>query len=340
MKMLIVGSDKIYAIENFYVKYLKEMGIDVSHFSAQSLFYDYYQKNIQHKIFFKAGLSKITRTINTQFRQHVEQSRPDVIWIFKGMEILPESLQWVKTKGIRLVNYNPDSPFVFSGAGSGNKNVTESIPFYDLFLTYNPSDKIKMEKEYNIPSAILPFGYDLDEELYERACNEIEKRKLCFLGNPDKYRGRFLEELAEMGLVMDVYGNDWRNFVKHDNIFVNAPVYQDDFWITLRRYRIQLNLMRPHNPESHNMRTFEASGVGAIQLAPETEDHITYFKAGEDIFLYKDIESCFLQAKYLLGLNETEIATIRQATRSRALKNGYSYKARADQALQMIHSLL
>ena len=53
MKLFISGSDKVYAIENFYVKYLKEAGVDVFHFPAQSLFYDHYQKSIFNKLIYQ-----------------------------------------------------------------------------------------------------------------------------------------------------------------------------------------------------------------------------------------------------------------------------------------------
>lgn len=336
MKLLIVGSDKIYAIENFYVNYLRKLGVSVHQFSAQSLFYDYYQQNLKHKLLFKVGLSKITHEINEQFKKEVEFFKPEVIWVFKGMELYPASLQWAKGKGIKLVNYNPDSPFIFSGAGSGNKNVTESIPLYDLFLTYNISDKIKMEKDFGIASEILPFGYNLEESTYNLACGEVEKLKLCFLGNPDKYRAEFLTGLAEMGLVMDVFGNDWKDFVNNDNISIHEPVYENDFWITLRKYRVQLNLMRPHNPASHNMRSFEAAGVGAIQLAPDTEDHRKYFKQEEEIFLYDDLESCFHQVKKILALPCDVVDQLRKKIRGRAIEDGYNYESRAAQAHELI----
>ena len=72
MKILVVGSDKIYAIENFYAIYLRELGIEVFHFSAQSIFYDFYQKDIINKLLFKSGLSTIYKKINEQFINTVD----------------------------------------------------------------------------------------------------------------------------------------------------------------------------------------------------------------------------------------------------------------------------
>ena len=66
MKLLIAGSDKVYAIENFYVKYLRELGIEVFHFPSQSIFYDYYQKRLTNKLIFKAGLSSIITKIGKE----------------------------------------------------------------------------------------------------------------------------------------------------------------------------------------------------------------------------------------------------------------------------------
>ena len=340
MRLFIVGSDKVYAIENFYVKYLRQLGVEVFHFPAQSYFYDYYQKNILNKLIFKADLSGILKKINLQFKQAVEGLLPDAIWIFKGMEIFPASLRWAKERNIKLVNYNGDNPFIFSGKGSGNENVTNSIRLYDLHLTYNTGVKKEMETISNIPTAILPFGFNIEEHLFEKCCQQDEVLKACFLGNPDQYRGKFLQQLAEKGIQLDVYGNDWTKFVQHPNIKVYPPVYGDDFWIILRKYRVQLNLMRPHNPDTHNMRSFEVPGVGGIQLAPVTPDHEKYFEPGKEIFLFRNMDDCVVQINKIMSFTKEQALAIRTNARYRSLQSGYRYQDRAAQALQLIKSII
>ena len=339
MKIFLTGSNKIYAIENFYKKYLMELGVEVFHFPAQSMFYDYYQKNLLNKAIYRSGLSKILKKINYNFKESIEEFEPDIIWVFKGMEIFTESLQWAKSKKISLVNYNGDSPFIFSGKGSGNKNVSGSIPVYDMFLTYNSADKEEMEARYGIRSEILPFGYDLDDHLF-RDCESVEEvQKACFLGNPDQFRAKFLSDLAGLKVKIDVYGHQWNKFINHPNITVCEPVYNDDFWKTLRRYRVQLNLMRPHNLTTHNMRTFEAAGVGAIHLAPDTPDHRRYFKENEEIFLFNDVRSCYDKISGLLSISKGNSLKIRERARLRSKISGYSYKNRSAQALKFLNDL-
>lgn len=340
MKLLLVGSDNEYAIENFYVNYLKKEGVNVLHFPAQTIFYRYYNESFFNKLVYRSGFSSILKKINCQFKSEVLAFKPDIVWVFKGMEIFPESLKWARLQGIKLVNYNGDSPFIFSGRGSGNKNVTESIGLYDLFLTYSFVDKEKMESEYHVKSNIVPFGFDISEELFKQ-CEQIkEVKKVCFIGNADSHRANFLASLADKGIELDVYGNGWNRYIKHPGITFYPSVKNDEYWKTLRKYRVQLNLMRPHNPTTHNMRTFEAAGVGAIQLAPETQDHQLYFKEDEEIFLFKDVKTCADKISEIKNLSIQQANGIRKNARQRSLVAGYSYEKRSAEALSFIKMLL
>ncbi len=340
MRVMVVGSDKVYAIENFYVRYLREEGIEVYHFCAQSFFYDYYQRNIINKLLFKAGLSTILQQINRQFDKAIEQFRPDIIWVFKGMEIFPESLSRAKQRNILLVNYNPDNPFIFTGKGSGNKNVTDSIGLYQLHFTYNLSIKKRLEKECQTRTSFLPFGYDIDSEVLA-ACQEQEEISgVCFLGNPDRQRAALIMEFVKQGIKVDLYGHNWQQFIQHENACFFKPVYGLEFWKTLYRYRVQLNFMRIHNEDSHNMRTFEIPGVGAIQLAPDTPEHRMFFESEREIFLYNNINDCCTKARYLLSLSKEEATVIRNQARQRCMDSGYSYHDRARQALTAMNVLM
>ncbi|HUB60027.1 MAG TPA: glycosyltransferase [Puia sp.] len=338
MRVLIAGSDEVWSLEKYYAKYLEEAGVGVSGIPVQSIFYGYYHKGIIHKVLFKLGLSPVGRVIESRMRSMVEEQKPDMVWVFKGMELSPELLRWIKGQGIRLVNYNPDNPFLFSGKGSGNKNVTDSIGLYDLHFSYDRSICKKITGDYDIPCRILPFGFELGEELYAECCEQQETVKLCFLGNPDEQRAAFIRQLAD-DLPIDVFGNGWGKFVRHEQITVYPPVYGADFWKTLYRYRVQLNLMRVHNLQSHNMRTFEVPGVGGIGLFPRTPDHEAFFEAGKEVFLYRDMLECKQTAAGLLNMTPGEAMAVRRAARCRSIGSGYTYRDRALQALAEMQKL-
>lgn len=339
LKLLIVGSDKIFAIENFYVKYLRVLGVEVVQFAAHSRFIDYHQRSFLNKVLLKLGFSCIYARINRELRELIATEKPDIVWIFKGMEIFPHTFEWIRRGSIKLVNYNPDNPFLFSGRGSGNRNITDSLRYYDLHFTYNLAIKQQLEKDYKATVCLLPFGFDISEELYAVCQLETEVLEVCFLGNPDKERAAFILALANKGIEITVYGHDWDKFVNHASIKIYRPVYADEQWKVVSRYRVQLNLMRPHNLNSHNMRTFEVPGVGGIMLAPDTVEHRMFFENGRECFLFQDDQECVDRIRWLLALPKVEADAIRRAARKRSLDSGYTYQARAAQVLAELNNV-
>ncbi len=341
MKLLVIGADSNYAIERFYLKYWSAHGknITVEFFPAQNIFYKYYNKNSLNKIIFKLGISAIYNKINKKLVRKIDVFQPDLIFIFKGMEVFPTSLLLAKEKGIKLINYNPDNPFIFSGRGSGNSNITKSIGLYDYHFTYSVDIKKQIDLQFNIPTSILPFGFDIDESVYNLALNKDEIHKVCFIGNPDEFRAKLIQSLANKGIEIDVFGYRWEKFVKHQNIKCFNTVSNNELWYTLRKYRIQLNIMRPHNLNAHNMRTFEIPGIGGIQLAPNTLDHQLFFEEGKEIFLYKNVEECVSKINYLLLLSTAKANEFRVFARAAAINNRHSYKDRAMQVMEVLEKL-
>lgn len=202
MKLLVIGANSTYAIERFYLNYWREnkRGIEVDFLATQNLFYEYYNKNSFNKILFKLGVSKIYCNINREVIKRIDLFAPDIIFIFKGMEVYPETLKYAKIRGIKLINYNPDNPFIFSGRGSGNINITKSIGLYDYHFTYSKEIKKQIELKFNIPTQLLPFAYDISDEEFEFCKKQPEKNKVCFIGNPDFYRAKLIYNLAKKEL--------------------------------------------------------------------------------------------------------------------------------------------
>lgn len=339
MKVLIVGAEEIYSLENYYIKYLKEIGVEVHQFSSQRMFYQYYNAPIR-KILFRLRLSSIYKRINERLRTIVVETNPRLVWIFKGMEILPETLQWIHQRKIKLINYNPDNPFIFSGKGSGNSNVTQCIPYYDLHLTYNTAVKKQLEQVYHSKVEIVPFGFDCDDTIYQACLLEDEIIKACFVGNPDRERAEFLKKIADSGVELSIYGIGWDRFLNHSNIEFLGPVYLIEQWRVLRKYRVQLNLMRTHNLDSHNMRTFEVPGIGGIMVAIDTFDHRLFFEDGKEAFFFKDVDQCVQIIHNLIRLPSDQAMKIRNAARNRSVRDGYSYKHRAKQVLKIMETLM
>jgi len=340
MRIYVVGSDYKWSIEKYYLEQWRQYdGVTVELFPMQNLFYDYYYKSLVNKIKYRLGISTILSIINTRLLEEIDGFSPDVIFVFKGFELLPSTLVKLAKKNIFLVNYNPDDPFVFSSPGSGNKNIKQSIPLYNLHFSYNRETARRINTQYQIPARELPFGFNY-EFISELEFSVSDKNTVAFIGNPDKVRVAFIKTLLRNDIKVSVFGEQWARHIRHENSMINGPVYGAELSPTIRDYRIQLNMMRPHNLMSHNMRTFEIPGAGGIQLAPYTLDHARFFEEGKTIFLYKSPSEAIEKIKFLKDLSNEQSAVLKQKAHQYTVDQGYTYKDRAAYAYQEIAGLL
>ncbi len=324
MKILIIGSDYNWSIEHIYKKELHKLGHDVTHVPVQNWYYDFYYNSIIHKALVRLGLTRLQTKIQKRLLAELNGQFFDLIWVFKGMELTAQTLQTIKKQTTRLINFNPDNPFIFTGKGSGNKNITQSIHLYDEHFTYDHEVKSRIESQFGMKCTLVPFGFD-NEVISTEELNEVEEIKaVCFVGNPDAYRSKILQEILNHGLPLHVYGHDWHKHLKHPNLTIHGPVYGMEYYKTLRKYRVQLNIMRVHNLDSHNMRSIEVPGCGGIMLAPRTKDHEAFFEEGKEAYYYNDVKELVEQAAMILGLGDIDAATLRMKASSRVESN-FSY---------------
>lgn len=324
MKLLIAGSAAPWALEHHYIKHLAPLGVTLEVFDVAS-FVNY---TILDRALIRLGNNSPYRRANECLLNKVEAFQPDVVWIFKGVEFQAETLKQIKSQGVKLVNYNPDHPFIRTSVSHGGKNVETCVPLYDLHFCYSRDLTNKIENEFGIPTTWLPFGFELDESVFEKISKAEEILRIAFVGNPDKIRARIIRQLAAAGLPVDVYGHHWQRFLgKHQNINIFDAVYGDDFWQKIRQYRVQLNIFRPHNVGSHNMRTFEIPAAGGIMLAPDSPEHRAFFSHGEEAFFYRSEEEIERYCRDLLA--REDVGEIREKAHRRSVESAYSYLHRA-----------
>jgi spore maturation protein CgeB len=220
---------------------------------------------------------------------------------------------------------------------------------YDLIFCYSKDliNEIKERFNHKIQLVHLPFGYEIPKETQQRADAmdlEIEEvRKLCFIGGPDnELRFQLLSELIKRDLPIDIYGLGWNKYFgkTKKNFKVFTGVYGEDYWLTLKRYRAQINIFRPHNINSHNMRSFEIPAIGGIQLAPDSIEHREYFQADKEIKLYTSLEELEAISLNILQMGFEEANIIRLAATERSRNSHYSYQERANTVLMAFHKML
>ena len=135
----------------------------------------------------------------------------------------------------------------------------------------------------------------------------------------------------------DVHGPGWERFLQPSKLLrIHGAVRGEEMLRTLRRYRVQLNFFRPHNGNSHNMRSFEVPAAGGIMLAEDSIEHRAFFQNGREAFFFNNTTEMVNLARHLLALPKDEADGIRFAARRRSVAGGYSYRERATAAMAEI----
>ena len=138
--------------------------------------------------------------------------------------------------------------------------------------------------EFIIRTEILSFAFDVAAVQNIDLNSEDEVLAVFFCGNLDAYRASIINLLLENGIEVHLYGNDWSKYVNHELAVIHNLVYELEFYKILRKYHVQLNVMRVHYLNSHNMRSMKIPGIDDVMLAPHTADHSTFFNFEQEIF--------------------------------------------------------
>jgi hypothetical protein len=166
---------------------------------------------------------------------------------------------------------------------------------------------------------VIPFAWD-PEVMQPAQGLGLAAGRIVFIGTGTRARSEFLRTLASLRPV--VFGNGWPDM---EGVDVRPPVFGTKFCGIVGEARWNLNLLRPQNAASHNMRTFELVGAGGAQIAPDTADHQKFLGADGRTALFQTRE----ELKSILRSDPLE-----RASRPANVLDGHTYRDRARQMLR------
>ena len=312
MKILLIGDFSPGSLELSYFNAFKNIGCEIHQLD---LVKEYKLLNPLSGNYWGDRLLSgfFNRSINEKIPLAVNFYKPDIVFVIKGLNILPETLSKVKrqNEGL-LINFNPDNPFNLNPTAS-NDLIRESIPIYDCcfiwgkFLIPLLKDAGAKYVEY------LPFAYDPGLHYPVDVSDEGKKlygSDIAFIGSWDKEREGWLSCLADFDLA--IWGNSWNRLSMFSPLrkkWKGREVLGADFSKVCNSSKIILNLIRKQNENAHNMRTFEVPACGGFVLSNRTDDQIRFFP--EDVAaVYFSTEEELLDKIYFYLKHEEKRKTI------------------------------
>lgn len=337
MKILILGTFVEGSLENYYLDGLKKAGHDLIVFECNSDYYDKISKNSINKILNHFYSDLFFKKINYNLLNFVKNKNFDVILVFKGMTLFPDSVCNLKKNCKLLLNYNPDHPFKYYSKGSGNLNVKNSLQFYDIVITYSKKIKNQITDDYNLNSEVLPFGHSL---LYENMQINSLRNGVKFIGAFDLDRFNILNKLNVNNL--QIYGDDkWGKFKSikgKSDYYKNRKLYGDDFISEIQSSNSVINILRKQNivEDSHNMRTFEVPALGGVLISNYTEEQASFYEPEKEMLYFKDVDELNSKIEFLIH-SPKNVNIISRNAFLRSKKSNYSYYHRSLQLIEIIN---
>ncbi len=307
MRILIVGYDMEGALERYCVSALRKMGHEVRYHDV------YGQITARCRFLYTPVLYDIEQAalrwgFNRRLGELVKSWQPDVVFVFKGLELAPETLANLRKLPNRplLINWNADNPFDYDTFNT-SRQLIKNIPHFDCYFIWD-RDLIKPLQEAGAKAVeYLPFGYD--EALHRKIeLSDQEKRDLqsqvCFVGNYTQERADLLARVAR-SYKLNIWGVSWNERLPANDPLRDALrggwTYGEAMSRAFGAANIVLNFIRAQNGDSHNMRTFEAPAAGAFMLSTRTRDQLNWLPEKVGAGYFADPDEMESQVAYYLN---------------------------------------
>ena len=290
-KFLIIGSDHYLSLENCYIRSFNELGIkNLTFFSLdQVFFFKFFNKfKIFHFIY-----KNIYKILIIFF--FLIKNKYDFIFIFKGLELNLNILKVINNlnnnKKSVWVNIFTDNPFNVRVSSCSNRDVLDSVKFYDFFCVSFKKNLNKRLRKIKAKKIIfLPFGYDRKLHKHKFLKLKNKKNSINFIGSYDPHRLKIILSLKKYNI--DIFGNGWpKKILKKNKINYYPVVTGNNLHKILNKYTISLNILRLQDTSSHNMKTFEIPSMGGLLLTNTSKEQEIFFKNNRECIMYNGVKN-------------------------------------------------
>jgi len=327
--ILIVGVGQRTSLEQMYLRAFQANGCrEVDLLDVEANRPDWLRNRLVNRFMPEVGNNWASQRLLAHLRACNNRYR--WIIIFKGMQFSRLILEECRrlAPAALWININPDDPYNKISRAASNRNVIDSLSFFDAYCIWSHLIAERLRKDGCKKVIYLPFGYDTTYHVPHNLHNLGSSGLISFIGSWDQEREAILAQLAEYDFC--IYGNGW-NRAARDFKLIKSLTYRDVFGLemstTIISSDICLNLLRQQNRGSHNMRTFELPAMGGLMLTCRTLEQQEFFPENEACYMYADVTEMKTKIEYILA-NKQEADLVRARGLERALDHSYTNRAR------------
>lgn len=315
-KILIAGKFRWPWYEDAFYRSLKDRNNDVIKFNWSIYLpgdglYNYLKKRLYFGNFIKK--------INIELIKMVHQEKPDIVFIYAGHPIKPETIQQLKEFSW-VTGYHNDDPFGKYGKRSYFRIFRKSIPYYSSHHVYRKKniidyrnigiDKVKLLRAYYCPW--LHYPIKSNEKYYN---NDI-----IFIGSGEPgSRCEYIEYLINYKCPLKIYGDKkWERYLKkytYNELTPIEPAFGEEYNKLITNSKICLAFFNKGNNDLYTRRVFEIPACKGFLLAQRTEIMQELYKEGVEAEYFNNNEELLDKCNFYLNNN---------SLRNKIANNGYN----------------
>jgi spore maturation protein CgeB len=326
--ILIVGVAQRTSLEQMYLRAFQANGCrEVDLLDVEANRPDWSRNRLVNRFLPRFGHNLASQRLLTHLRGCKNRYR--WIIIFKGMQFSRQMLEECKRLAPTAlwININPDDPYNLISRAASNSNIIDSLSFFDVYCIWSHLIADRLRNDGCKKVIYLPFGYDTSYHVPHKPQHQTSTALISFIGSWDKEREANLAQLA--GYDFCIHGNGWKRASRAFPLSSSLSfrdVFGSEMAAVIASSDICLNLLRPQNRGSHNMRTFELPAMGGLMLTNRTAEQQEFFPENDSSYMYDDVAELKAKIEYILA-NKREADQVRARGMERVRGNSYSIRA-------------
>jgi hypothetical protein len=302
MRALILGEDAPGGLMASYARGFHELGIETRTICLARA-WQATAPVIRSRALRRAAEPVLLGAFNEHVAREAKSIDADLVLIIKGQRLSGATVDRIReSAGGPVVNFYPDDPFSDERSNrlAYGPNV---LAAYDACFTFARHLLAEYERAGAASAHYLPFARDpvMHAPIGEPTTPAFD---VVFVGNLDADRVRYLDALARDYRVA-VFGERTRAAVPRASALARATFAPAAYGAELPRAlacgAISLNVMRPQNAYSHNMRSFESPACGAFTLSQRTPELAELFAEEAEIVCFETVDELREQVARWLG---------------------------------------
>jgi len=257
---------------------------------------------IRYWLTFHYQYSVFLDKLNQAILSQLQEQKYDLVWFEKPIFIYSETLEYIRSKNIVSVSYNPDNAFGPRKDGCWRLYL-ENLDLFSHHLIPRRSNYHDIRSRSTAKIFFMPFSFD--QNIHFKESNLKKDLDVTFIGTPHDQRIEFLYELSKNSSVnINIFSAEWRKFEaklsKNSNVNINNSIYGIDYREVINRSRIMLGFMTQSNFDEYSRRSFEISACGSFLLSQRSNFQKRFFRENKEAVYFDDVSECADKINYFL----------------------------------------